>query len=402
MLNTVIRDFVDAQIKKKTGQETVTDEEIRQWLSDMSEKAQQRKFVTHIPKTVHPGAQVTNILVKSERENDGYIRTANLPEFLDTVGNATFLPISGLLNLFVDDRLFYQHLRDDTNVSKEFVDFIGLDGETVRDNYLKTFLSDDTSVTDGKMRQVYFPVDDSDYYVITPLMSSTVMHAFKAALEKNDKYNSNPLDLPNKLSARQLEARGQYLEGGYWNLPNLVTVSYGGDKPQNISSDNLLSKERKLIKSLPPEIRKRKIRIPLTSFFKESVYSKAGRYVEIFSALDKIYKCPRNNIDIRSKRDDYMLALLEEIAVDIAAVRYEISFGDSEYRGSLDSAEYTMLYEDDKRYESDEWLEKIAEKFTRWFFDTYKKIVKKPFEYGVAEFQFVKDFSVDNRGIFVV
>lgn len=179
-------------------------------------------------------------------------------------------------------------------------------------------------------------------------------------------------------------------------------MSYGGDKPQNVSDNNLRIGPTKLIKCLPPEIRHRKIRIPVTSFFKESVYSRADRYVEIFVALDRIYKCPRNNIDIRNKRDEYMLALLEEISVDIAAVRYEISLNKGKYKGTLDEAEYTMLYEDEKRYESDEWFEEIAEKFTKWFFNTYQKVVKNPFKFSEAEYLVVRDFVFDNREIFVV
>lgn len=255
--------------------------------------------------------------------------------------------------------------------------------------------------TDSNVRQVYFPVDSKDgYYIITPLPSSSVLHRFSTLLKKNNEYNKNP-DSSTSLKADTMETKGLYLDGGYWKLPGLVSISYGGDKPQNVSDDNLRIGRHQLMKCLPPKIRRRSITIPQWSFFTESVFSKESRYKELFVALDRIYKCPRNNMDIRNTRDEYLLTLLEEISTDIASVRYEISFKKGPYKGSLDPAEYMMLYEDEKRYESDEWLRAMCEKFAKWFFDTYKKSVKKPFEFGEGEFHVVRDFAFDNKEVFI-
>ncbi len=400
MLNNIIREYV----LSKLGDQVAGDEEIRQWIYKKSQEANQRNFVTHAPKFIHPDAKVSAILVKEKKEDDGYIRTENVPAYLDSIGNAAAMPITELMNLDIDGKPFYEHLQENTEVSKEFVEFLGNNGEQIKDNYLKMFNSPDISSTDARVRQVFFPVEDENqYHIITPMMSSPVMNQLATILTANRMYISNPTnsDAKNPPRARDLEKKGEYLEGGYWTLSDTVNVSYGGSKPQNISSFNNKVKTIKLLKSLPPEIRKRRIRIPISSFFSESIYLGAERYSNLFLSLDKIYRLEKKNVDIRDKRDEYMGAILEEIATDIASVRYEISFKEGNYRGALDSAEYIMLYEDEMRYENDIWLEVISEKFARWFFSSYKKIVNNPFSFSDGEFRYVRDFAFSNKEDFI-
>ena len=399
MLNNIIREYVLSKLENTAG-----DEGIRQWIYKKSQEANQRKFVTHAPKFIHPDAKVTTVLVKEGRENDGYIRTENVPAYLDSIGNAAAMPITELMSLDIDGKPFYEHLLENTEVSMEFVEFLGTDGEQIKDNYLKMFDSSDFSSTDARARQVFFPTEDENqYHIITPLMSSPVMNQMATILTENRKYINNPTnsDAKNPPKARDLEKKGEYLEGGYWTISDTVNVSYGGSKPQNISSFNNKVKTIKLLKSLPPEIRQRRIRIPISSFFTESIYIKSERYSNLFLSLDKIYRLEKKNVDIRDKRDEYMGAILDEIATDIATVRYEISFKEGDYRGSLDSAEYMMLYEDERRYENDNWLEAISEKFARWFFSSYKKIVNNPFSFSDGEYRYVRDFAFSNKEDFI-
>ena len=181
-----------------------------------------------------------------------------------------------------------------------------------------------------------------------------------------------------------------------------VDIKFGGSKPLNISTLNNKAKGFKLLKSVPPQIRKRKIRIPVTSFFSDSVYVKADRYSNVFTAIDRIFKTERNNEDIRDKRDEYYYSLLEEIATDIAAVRNEISLFEGEYKGALDPAEYMMLYENEKRFEDDEWLRTISETFAKWFLnDAYPKIISEPVTFGDAEYRHVRDFAFKNKEVFI-
>ena len=400
MLDSTIKEYVLSKLKTQQPD----DSECRKWLIELSEKASQRKFVTHAPKFIHPDIKdFSNISVEADRENDGYIRTGNVRPYYDAIGNAAALPASELMSLKIQGRPLYEHLKENTDVAEEFIAFIGKDGSKVRDNFMKMFSDGDISSTDSRARQVFFPVGNDEYHIITPLMSSPVMNQLSETLEENRTYNNNPTgsDAKNPPKARDFESDGKYLEGGYWTLSDTVNINYGGTKPQNISSFNSRVKTLKLLKSVPPQIRRRKIRIPVTSFFSDSVYAKADRYSYVLTALDRIFKTARNNEGIRDKRDEYYYSLLEEIATDIAAVRNEINLFEGEYRGSLDSAEYMMLYEDEKRFEDDEWLRTISEKFARWFFTVYSRIVAEPVTFGDAEYRHVRDYAFENKEVFI-
>lgn len=400
MLDNIIREYVLSKLEDQTAD----NEEIRQWIFDKSKVAAQRKFVTHAPKFIHPDAKVSAILVKEERENDGYIRTGNVPAYHDSTGNALAMPATEFMNLSIDGKPLYEHLLEDTQISKEFVEFLGNDGKQIKNNYLTMFNSNDVPSTDARARQVFFPIEDGNHYhIITPLMSSPVMNQLATILANNKEYIRNPRnsDVKNPPNARDLEKKGEYLDGGYWTLPDTINVSYGGSKPQNISSFNNKVKTIKLVKSLPPAIRQRKIRIPTSGFFTESIYIKSERYSSLFLSLDKIYRLEINNVDIREKRNEYMESILNEIATDIATVRYEISLSGGTYKGTLDSEEYMMLYEDEKRYETDSWLEAISEKFARWFFNSYKKVAENPFSFSDEEYRYVRDYAFSNKEFFI-
>lgn len=379
--------------------------ECRAWIIEVSDVAEQRHFSTHIPKFIHPDiSQFSNILIFPDRENDGYIRTGNVPAFLDSFGNAAAMPATELMLLEIDGKPLFEHILKNTTVGNDFVDFFGDDASHVRTNFMKMLTPGDISSTDARARQVFFPTGDKDeYHIITPLMSSPVMNKFITVLDENKKYNNNPTDSDSKNPprAKELENDGKYLEEGYWTLTDTVNINYGGTKPQNISSFNNKAKSIKLMKSLPPEIRRRKIRIPTVSFFAESVYPKANRYSDLFTELENIFKDEKRNIDVRKKRDRCLFDILQQIASDIAAVRYEISFNEGNYKGSLDPEEYIMLYENDRRYEDDEWLETISEKFSRWFFNTCKTFSGKILSFGDAEYRYVRDYALKNKEVFI-
>lgn len=381
------------------------DSECKAWILDISNQAEQRSFSTHIPKFINPDInKFSNIIVLPNRQNDGYIKTANVTQFIDSSGNAAAMPTTDLMSLEINGEPLYVHLSKDTDVAKEFIEFFGGDGTIVKENFMKMISPENKACTDARARQVFFPTENLDgYHIITPLMSSPVMNQLSTTLNKNRRYINNPTNSDTKTPqrARDFEKENKYLEGGYWTLTDTVNINYGGTKPQNISNFNNRAKTMKLLKSLPPQLRHRKIRIPLNSFFSDSVYIKADRYSCIFTELDKIFKATKNDTTIRELRNKYMLSLLEEIATDISSVRNEIELNEGDYRGSLDQSEYIMLYEDEKRYEDDKWLMDISEKFSRWFFNSYIKIANSPIFFGDAEYRYVRDFIFKNKEMFI-
>jgi|GEM_PF-4874380 len=377
----------------------------KEWIVNLSKQASQRRFSTHVAKYIDPSVNgVSNIVFSAKRENNGYICSNNVDYYLDSYGNAAAIPVTDFLSLEIKGKKLYQHIEENTEISKDLFSFLGEKKEEVESCFKKALQGDSLAVTDGNLRQVFFPIADDDYYIITPVISMPVLNSFNSIVDKNRKYNNNPLNSETKtpMKVYEFKRKNNYLEGGYLQINGLVDIPYGGANPQNISSFSTKVRNKYLITSLPPQLVKRKTRIPVFSFFSESLYAKNQRYSSIFLKLDKIFKLNKNNKDIRDARDYCLFLLLSEVGSDIASVRDEIKKLNVPYRGNLKDFEYVMLYEDEKRYEDYEWLVKTAEEFSRWFFGSYKYVVENPFNFADDEFHFVKNFAFDNKECFIV
>lgn len=408
MIDKRIIEFVSSKINKKTkasdSNESVTDLECKKWIYDISKIASQRDFASHVPKYIHPDAKISSFIIYPEREDDGYIRTGNCTNIMDSYGNAAAFAASEFLSLIIEDKTLYQHMVDETETYSELILYLGENGEEANNNFKRVIVSNDLSFTDSRLRQVYFPTfDNQEYHILTPLMSSSVLAEFNNLINENRKFNNNPLNIEDKKHKRvyDFEKENEYLEGGYLQIPNLVDINYGGSKPQNISAYNNKIKTLKLLTSLPPKMSQRKIRIPNNSFFKESVYIKGDRYKSVFEQLHKILITEKNNLEVRNKRDCCLLSIMQEIAVDILAVRTEIKLANLEYRGNLSSVEYLLLYQDEERFEGDDWLFSFSTDFARWLLDSYSRLIDNYVPLGDAELKFIRDFAFENREVFI-
>ena len=367
--------------------------------------ASQRHFSTHVPKYTDPSANgVSNIVFSGKKQNNGYVCSSNVEYYLDSYGTAAAIPGTDFLSLEIQGKKLYQHLEENTEVSKELFAFLDQEKDIVEENFKKALQGDGISATNGNLRQVFFPISDEDYCIITPVMSMPVLNSFNSFIKKNNEYNYNPLNSTVKTPEKvyDFKKKNKYLEGGYLQINDLVDIPYGGANPQNISSFSIKVRNKYAIKSLPPVLTKRKIKIPIHKFFYESLLIKRPRYSDIFNKLDNIFKLNRNNKDIRDARDVWLLRLIEEVESDIFSVREEIKNLDFPYNGSLNDSEYLMLYEDEKRYGNDSWLVDISEEFTHWFFNSYAKVVKNPFNFSDTEYRFIRDFVLDNKECFIV
>ena len=377
----------------------------KEWIVNLSKLASQRHFSTHVPKYIDPSAKgVSNIMFNGEKINNGYICSSNVDYYLDSYGTAAGMPGTDFLSLEIQGKKLYQHIEQNTEISRDLFVFLSEEKDNVEKNFKKALQGDRTAVTDGNLRQVFFPISDDDYYIITPVISMPVLNSFNSFIKENNEYNFNPLksSVKNPKRVYVFKEKNEYLEGGYLQINGLVDIPYGGTKPQNISAFSIKVRNKYAIKSLPPVLVRRKIKIPNYSFFKESLYIKRTRYSDIFNKLDSLFKLNRNNKSIRDSRDFWILRLIEEVESDILSVREEIKKLDYPYNGSLNDSEYLMLYEDEKRYESDDWLIKISEEFSRWFFKSYESVVKKPITFSDTEYRFVRDFVFDSRECFIV
>ena len=431
MLNTTIKCYITEKVKKqlldkttkiqakKPENITTEDENIlalyeevkdleelsyetyADWILSVSKIAVQRRFCTHISKFIHPDANVSCLITNLPKESDGYIRTGNVEDYIDSYGNAAAMPASDLMNLIVDDLPLRDHIRKETIVSKEFFAYLRDKSTEVKQNFQK-MLTDEIR-TDFRIRQIYLPTNDQSYVLATPLFSVPVLHELNTKIRENTNRLYNPTNSTEKnhKTAYAYKKENLFLDDGYWILPTCMNTSYGGSQPQNISTFNLMIKEHTLLKSMPPSISKRTIRIPKHSFFTDSIYIQNPRYIELFEKLDRIFHLDEKNKQIKETRDKYLLSILSEISIDIATVRYEISKVPKPNNIYLPEAELIMLYKNEERFNNEEWQKDIALEFARWFMDFYKRNFKNAISFSDYETSFIQNFAFDHKEMFI-
>jgi len=200
--------------------------------------------------------------------------------------------------------------------------------------------------------------------------------------------------------ARELRKKGEYHETGYNDLFDLSMIGFGGTKPQNISVLNNQNGGRTyLLPCMPPRLQKRKIRPPKYNFFENSLW--AGRFKESFNALHKFLALDYNNVKIREHRDKSIRFIIDQVIDRMWTIR-QIDAGWSQSETCSNLPEHQKIWLDDinieAREESDGWIEKIVDEFSRWIVFTYNKILgKQAIPLGDDELLYIKSLIEQNR-----
>ena len=105
--------------------------------------------------------------------------------------------------------------------------------------------------------------------------------------------------------AKELRKKGAFHEKGYDEIYELTETKYGGTQPQNISELNTKNGGKAyLLRSVPPALKKRDIRLPTRDFFSDTLSSEKMK--ENFQLLHKLIKCDVNNRTVRKNINDIL------------------------------------------------------------------------------------------------
>ena len=160
-----------------------------QWLTFAAGKASEVNFSTHSAKFINSGAKSSSCLVTDfDDSKSDYLVTANIKnKAIDVVGAGVF-SIAKLMMLTVDgDSLLNQVHNNHISVLKEFTD-----DETLLNKWLEGFkraLVDKNKKSDNLVKQVYYPVSDSDaadidYHMLCPLFASSLAQELHGAVSR--------------------------------------------------------------------------------------------------------------------------------------------------------------------------------------------------------------------------
>lgn len=229
----VTADSIEAvQIEFSEKEQTLlTEFEVNTWLTNAAKRAKQISMATHALKFTHSGAKGTNILALQHNKTPLYLDTATLSDpAVDAVGNAAALDVAKLLNLESNQRTLADHLaKGDLQVLLSLAKNESQCQEWA--DGLQLALQDKDPSSHTLAKQVYFPIGENDYHLLSLLYSSSLAQAMYDNIHHH-RYSEKAK------AAREAKKKGSSHVEPTVFYPDLAVTVSGGSKPQNVSQLN--------------------------------------------------------------------------------------------------------------------------------------------------------------------
>ncbi|WP_226092511.1 type I-F CRISPR-associated protein Csy1 [Dickeya oryzae] len=344
--------------------------EVRTWLTDAASRAGQISLVTHALKFTHSDAKGSSVFSTEPATATDVLSTAALAQpAIDAVGNAAALDVAKLLQT--------EHQGDSLVAALQRGDHRALEALAENPEQLTQWLAGFGQVLSDKQpsshklaKQIYFPVGDGEYHLLSPLYSSSLSQALDQRL--------NAVRFGEQAKAiREARYEKRWHDGVDVSYPGIAVQNMGGTKPQNISALNSARSGRSyLLSSAPPQWLSQ-IKLPLEhdTIFRvrgevDALTYTARREMQQFLLSVKEVE---NNRDIRNQRRRYLDRLINTLFDYVATVQNLGKAGWSTY-SQLNFP--LQLWLDPRRCQQDDafryardggdWKEQVAHEFGQW------------------------------------
>ena len=343
-----------------------------EWLPDAAKRAWQLSMVSHPGKFSHPSAKISAVIAKAKQANDGLLRSGNVKAGLDVLCNAAALDVHKFLNLQMKDQLtVLEHLEQKSEKIQEQFAIPSTSFEEIETGLLAIKRATDQSIkTSERVKQVYFPLEDQTYHLLSILTPSSLMFKLK---EKINYWRFSD----EVKQIREARKNNQHHPKTLLEYYELSVIGFGGTKPQNISVlNNHNGGTAYLLSSIPPELEKRRIQPPRSNFFVG--YLKPAHYAEEFVSLHKLLASDHNNIHIRNKRDRIIRNIIYQVADRLWQVRYlPAGWSQSDNYKQLPLFQKTWLDQNyqSERQENEDYLGQVKNELSIWLINSYQKLL---------------------------
>ncbi|MGK8803589.1 type I-F CRISPR-associated protein Csy1 [Acinetobacter seifertii] len=365
---------------------------LNEWLPDAAKRVTQLSMVSHPSKFSHPSAKTSSVIANVEYRNDGYLRSGNVDYSLDVFGNAAAMDVFKFLSLPLTKELtVLEGFEKKDHGLKSLIADAKLNFDTLRTEFLKIKAMDDSIKTDQLVKQVYFPVDEVQYHLLSILTPSGLITRLKQSID-DMRFSEQTKQ------AKESRKKNEHDEEGYSDIFDLTVTAYGGTQPQNVSVLNSQNAGRAyLLSSCPPVLEKRTIRFPKTDFFAQSLYRK--NYQDSFIQLHKFMQLNLNNIDIRNAIKNIIQFVIDKILLQALKTReYALDgWSNQDYYASLPKIQRIWLdnVHQKEREENSDWRDELSKEVTRWILRSYEKVISDAYTLGTGELLDVKQ-QVEN------
>ena len=322
-------------------------------------------------------------LDKGELTERGYICKGSVECQSDISANAAVIGTANLLLKGLEDgQSVISHLSANTDLVRQELSSFSISYDKLRSQLLSAALPDVPENTDGRLKQVYFPIADGQYHLLSLMSSSSLLFSIKQKIRH--------------MEEERFEARKSN-EGSYEQIHGLTCVGFGGTKPQNISVLNAMNRGQVyLLPCMPPELSADKARKPHRDFFSETLRAQSWR--DQFERLQKKFLLDRNNIEIRQRIGETLEDIIEEV------LRYALILKQLQ-GGWSDAAGYALPMEQkiwldaaylEKKETDTDWMKVVAARMGDWICRNYDYYIKEQhITFGDAELVYFRKVAAE-------
>ena len=360
---------------------------LKEWLPDAAKRVSQLSMVSHPSKFSHPSAKTSSVIAQVKSAQDGYLRSGNVHYPLDVFGNAAAMDVYKFLSLnLAEDYTVLTGFEHDHEDLKSLIEKSSLNFTSLKQAFLVIKNDDTSSKTDHLVKQVYFPIADTEYHLLSILTPSGLIARLKLAIDQLRFSEATK-------EAKEKRKKNEHDAIGYADNFDLTVTAYGGTQPQNVSVLNSQNAGRAyLLSSCPPILEKRTVRLPSIDFFAQCLYRK--NYQDSFLQLHKFMQLDLNNIDIRTAIRNLIQFVIDQVLLKGFKIRdyYPEGWSQQEYYASLPKLQRVWLdsmYIEQRENDS-EWRNELSEDIARWILRSYEKVISESEMLGTAEINDVK------------
>ncbi len=341
------------------------------WLTDAATRAKQISIVTHALKFTHTDAKGSSIYATSpvapdEMLDKHYLTTASLRIIeTDAVGNAAALDVANLLQLQQNSESLIACIAcEDSSPLQPFAE---------SDDQLRQWMNGFQQVLKPKelsshtlAKQLFFPVSDTEYHLLSPLFASSLVH------EVHQRINATRYNETAK-AVRKAKREKKYISDYVIDYPQVVIQNFGGTKPQNVSQLNSQRGGKSyLFNSSPPSWDTSRFSPPHYCIFKNKseLNRRAWRqFKELQQYLLSIHDKGKNKPQ-RLRYGEYLDGLMNTLLAYVAQIQ-KLSPG---WSVQTDLPRAQQLWLDPKREDADftqeylknDWKTEVMSEYARW------------------------------------
>lgn len=347
-----------------------------EWIQSNLQNLERCRTVSHIARYTNPDVAIS-IHDNSQPVGQGYLTTADITAEDDLVvkGGAAYMAFASfLVGKFSEKataeeqkedlaaKTAWQYFREDAPFIRKEIESLGIAYEPLREKVLEIQPQELPRQTDTRLRQVYFPIGEKDYHLLTVISPVSMMFSLTEKIE-------TALHLQRKCRDKKSEHYGK----SHCIFPNITRAAFGGSQPQNLSCRNT-SRGVDVLPSQPPILSGHKIRLPKRNFFSDSLYWR--RFSDTLSNLDTLLREQRHNHEARERRENIILDFVECVLYEANRLQNLPAGWSQDTELSHEQAVWLDAAYGSQRQDDTDWIWPACLDFARWLVNAYKKFCR--------------------------